>query len=79
MPRYGLLRFARNDVEPSVTQQLQPVASREPANFLHHLRWRDLYHFRRLPVYQRFSCKAAKACDFLRVTRRPRRLTPRQP
>jgi len=24
-------------------------------NLLHHFRWRDIYHFVRVPVYQRFD------------------------
>jgi len=33
--------------------------------FLHHLRWRDVYHFHRAPVYQHFSCDLEKDGRFL--------------
>jgi len=35
--------------------------------FLHHFRWRDIYHFHRPPVYQHFQCDQRKSRDLLRV------------
>jgi len=64
---------ARNDVEGSVPKHLTTSTwrpcPRSPRGqeFLHHLRWRDVYHFHRAPVYQHFSCDRQKAGDCLRV------------
>jgi len=43
-------------------------------NLLHHFRWRDIYHFVRVPVYQRFWCDCANASVSLRVSQMQRRL-----
>jgi len=59
------------------SRDIRSAQSRFPshvAKFLHHFRWRDIYHFHRGPVYQHFWCDPRKSHDLLRVTRRPRRL-----
>jgi len=51
-----------------------PILAREPARIFHHLRWLDIYQFRRTPVYQRFRCDRAALRPLLRVSRGQRRL-----
>jgi len=46
---------------------------------IHHLRWRDIYHFVAAPVYQRFRCERRALNRSLRVSSAPRRLTRSQP
>jgi len=45
-----------------------------PKAFFHHFCWRDIYHFVRAPVYQRFRCDGANPGLRLRVSRAHHRL-----
>jgi len=49
------------------------------SEFLHHSHWPDLYRSSPAPVYHRAWWGRANARVCLRVSSRPRRLTPHQP